>query len=154
MHIWSCEHEGYNGRPSKYPDAGRHGYSAVCVTEPQVCVGMDGGQVAVYTDAAHEGNADVDVGEEDCTRQATRHLSEGPVIATEVVVNAEGENAQENGVSHSETDDINSRGGLVLCFEDEDIESAQIPQQTKHHHKDVGDGEEVELEIGSPLTVA
>lgn len=115
---------------------------------------MDGGQVAVYTDAAHEGDADVDVGEEERTRQATRRLSEGPVIAIDVVVNAEGENAQENGVGHREADDVNTRGGFVLCFEDEDIESAQIPQQTEHHHKDVGDGEEVELEIGSPLTVA
>lgn len=49
---------------------------------------VDGGDVAVHADAGHEGDADVDVGEEDRAGDATHGDTKYPVAVVQMVVDA------------------------------------------------------------------
>lgn len=61
---WPHEDEDQDGDPSCAPERHGHNQRAPVALEPQVSMRVHGGHVAIHTDAGHEADAHIDVGEE------------------------------------------------------------------------------------------
>lgn len=139
-------HEGQHGRPGDQPHGGAHQCGETRVAEPQVGVRVDGGNVAVHTDAGHEGDADVDVGEEDRAGDATHGFAKYPIAVVQMVVDTKRQGEQEKRVGHRQVDDVYVWRRFLFDFKDEVVQSSEISYQSKKQDQTVHRCEEVALE--------
>jgi len=109
-------------------------------------VRVDCGDVAVHTDAGHEGDADVDVGEEDRAGDATHGDAEYPVAVVQMVVDAKRQGEKEKRVGHRQVNDVYVRWRSLFDFKDEVVQSSEISYQSKKQDQAVDWCEEVALE--------
>lgn len=87
---------------------------------------MYSGHVAIHTDASHETDAHVDVGEEQNPGDAAGDISEHPVVPVDVVVDAKGQSAEDDDVCESQVADVHTEGCAGNGPEGEDDEGGQI----------------------------
>lgn len=139
--------EGQRGDGVHQPNAGTDQHGAAGVPQAQVGERVHSGQVAVHADAGHEGDAGVDVGMEDGAGEDAHWFAQTPDVVMPVVVDAEGQSAQEHCVHHGQVDDIDFWGRSLLPLGEEAPESRQVARQPKDHHQAVDNREEVKLEV-------
>lgn len=131
------------GRPEENGDQG-----VVGALDPDIRQGVQDGQVAVHADGGEEGHAEVDVEEVHAARDAASHVPEGPVVVVKVVVDLEGQDADEQGVHHGQVEqvDVGARG--VRDPAGQQVEGGPVFQQAQHEDGNVDGGEEEILEVG------
>lgn len=84
------------------------------------------GQVAIYTDAGHEGDASVGIAVEDHGSQPAQEISKRPVEASDVVDDPAGKSQGEEGVRDGQVDDIYRGGVHLLLFLTGDAEDQAV----------------------------
>lgn len=90
---------------------------------------MHCGHVAVHADASHEADAHVDVGKIQRPRDETGKFSEHPVVPVEVVVDPEGQRAEDEDVRHGQVADVDTEGRARTGLYGEDKQRRQISWQ-------------------------
>lgn len=126
------EDEDQHGHGNGEPERRAHHHGAPGAPKLQVEVRVNGGHVAVHADAGHEADAQVDVGEEEDAGDAAGHVAKHPVVAVDVVVDPEGQRAQDDDVGQSQVADVHAEGGAMGGSEGEDHERRQVPRQPQN----------------------
>ena len=126
---WAHEDEDEDGDAEGHPEERADCHSVTGVLELQVAVRVYHGHIAVHTDAGHEADADVDVGVPHGAGHAARHVSKGPVVPLQVVVDAEGQREEDGDVGQRQVHDVHAGRGAWGNLEQENEEGDQVAGQ-------------------------
>lgn len=126
------ENEDQHGHGHGAPERRAHRHGAPGAPKPQVEVRVNGGHVAVHADAGHEADAHVDVGEEEDAGDAAGHVAKHPVVAVDVVVDPEGQGAQDDDVGQGQVADVDAEGSAASGSEGEDDQRGEVPRQAEN----------------------
>lgn len=148
------EEEGHHGNPGHTPQRHAHDQRAAGAPQPQVGVWVHRGRVAIHTDAGHEADVHVDVGEEESPRDAARHVPEDPVVPVDVVVDLEGQSAEEDHVGQSQVADVDAEGRARFDPAAEHEQGHQVSRETDEQSQAVDHREEVVLVLHRGLAAA
>ncbi|KAG7221668.1 hypothetical protein INR49_000035 [Caranx melampygus] len=139
------EEEDHNGNRGHAPQHHAHDQRAPGALNPQVGVWVHRGHVAIHTDARHETDVHVDVGEEQSPRDAARHVPEDPVVPVDVVVDPEGQSAEDDDVGQGQVADVDAEGRARFDPAGEHEQGDQVSRETDEQSQAVDHREEVVL---------
>lgn len=126
----SHEDEDQDGHSNGAPERRAHDQRAPGAAQPQVDVRVHGGDVAIHANAGHETDAQVDVGVEQDPGDAAGHVPEHPVVPVEVVVDPNGQSAEDEDVRESQAADVHAEGRARIGPEGEGDEGGHISWQS------------------------
>lgn len=126
------EDEDQNGHSDGAPERHAHDHGGPGAAKPQVDVRVDGGHVAIHTDASHEADAHVDVGKEQDAGEAAGEVAKNPVVPVDMVVDPEGQDAEDDDVGQSQVADIHAEGRTRSGPAGEDDERSHISWEAEN----------------------
>lgn len=126
------EDEDQNGHSDGAPECRAHDHRGPGAAKPQVDVRVDGGHVAIHTDASHEADAHVDVGKEQDAGEAAGEVAKNPVVPVDMVVDPERQGAEDDDVGQSQVADVHAEGRTRRGPAGEDDERSHIAWEAKN----------------------
>lgn len=100
------------------------------------------GQVAIHTDAGHEGDASIGIAVENHGSKPAQEISKWPVEASDVVCDPAGQSQGEEGVGDGQVDQIHCGGVHLLLFLTGDPENQAVTCHADDKNQAVENGKE------------
>lgn len=123
---WTHEDEDQYSHSTKTPQSHTYQQRPFWVPHSQVGVWMHRGHVAVHADAGHEADAHVDVGIVQNPSELTGEVSKLPFVLMEVVVDPQGQHAEDHDVRRGQVADVDTESRSRADPDGEDIQRHEI----------------------------